>query len=158
MVTEPESARQFLADHGLSQADIAREMGKLRQTLNRYLNGERTPPEKFWAQFDEAGDKLRKSLLIDQHPLIAFYVTCHHPQEYFWPKVVSLDPVTFINDDCFGTKLLHLKNTWKYMVVDFRCWNWKCERCVEWWKSRWREHLLHLVEAGKMPEGLTDLL
>ena len=68
MVTEPELARQFLADHGLSQADIAREMGNHRQTLNRYLNGERTPPEGFWARFEEAGDKLRKSLLAINRP------------------------------------------------------------------------------------------
>jgi len=43
------------------------------------------------------------------------------------------------------------------MAVDFRCWNWKCERCVEWWKRRWKEHLSVLVKYEKMPDCLAVL-
>ena len=59
MVSDPQSARRFLKDKGLSQADIARELGISRQNLHRYLTG-RTPPDGFWADFEKAGDKLSR--------------------------------------------------------------------------------------------------
>ncbi len=88
MVIDPVSARQFLAVHSLSQADIARVMEEHRQTLTRYLKGERTAPDGFWSRFEEAGDKLRKSVLEDQDALIPFYERCHRPYCYFWPIAV----------------------------------------------------------------------
>ena len=60
MVDSPETARKFLEDNNLSQADMAREMGISRQNIHRYLTG-RTPPAGFWVDFEQAGDKRKYS-------------------------------------------------------------------------------------------------
>ena len=159
MLNDAETARQFLEDNDLKQADIAREMGMPRQNLHRYLNG-RTPPAGFWANFRKAGDKLRKSILTTKDPIRLFYENCHQPHEYYWPKamsIASMDPAHCINDDCFGTRLVHLRNTTTYSAIDFRCRNWKCEKCTPWLRQRWQKHIEILMQREQMPDCMTVL-
>ncbi len=67
VVNDPQSARRYLVENSLSQADMAREMGIPRQNLYRYLTG-RTPPAGFWADFEKGGDKLRRTILKTRRP------------------------------------------------------------------------------------------
>ena len=108
----------------------------------------------------QAGDKLRKSILTAKDLIRLFYENCHQPHEYYWPKamsIASMDPAHCINDDCFGTRLVHLRNTTTYSAIDFRCRNWKCEKCTPWLRQRWQKHVEILMQREQMPDSMTVL-